>query len=124
MAINDIYTGDILNVRIHDTNTKGPGNDHCLLGGGRLIGGLGLFSAGFNRLARELSLAGVSPSPSSLGRLAAPIMDTPPPAPWGGAAAAVVGAPPLPPGFNMRPGTPPRVGRVGRFGSLFCVATC
>lgn len=115
----------MLKVQVHGINAKGHGNHHCLGGGGRLIGGVGLFSAGFSRLASELSVTGVSPSASSLGRLAAPMMDTPPPVFWKGGV-AVVGAPPLPPkaAVNTRPGPPPRVGGVGRLGSLFCVVVC
>jgi hypothetical protein len=112
-------TGDMRMVQVHGINGKGPERNHCL-GGGRLIGGLGLFSAGFSRLARELSVVCVSPSASSLGRLAAPMMETPPPVLWG--VGVVVGAPPLPP--KTRPGPPPRVGGAGRFGSLFCAAVC
>jgi len=48
------------------------------------------------------------------------MMDTPLPVFWG--AGAVVGAPPLPP--RARPGPPPRVTGVGRFGSLLCTVVC
>lgn len=41
------------------------------------MGGVGLSSAGFSRLARESLGVGAPPSASSLGRLAAPMIDTP-----------------------------------------------